>query len=93
MVFKLLTDYIFLLGSCSVVFTADQGVRGGKVIPLKKTVDEALKDCDCVRRVFVAKRTGADVPFTEGRDVWLDDVSNLSGIIALLKCESIMSHN
>ncbi len=57
-----------------MVFTADQGVRGGKVIPLKKTVDEALKDCDCVRRVFVAKRTGAEVPFTEGRDVWLDDV-------------------
>lgn len=58
------------------MFTADQGVRGGKVIPLKETVDEALKDCDCVRRVFVARRTGAEVPFTEGRDVWLDDVSN-----------------
>ncbi|XP_064403228.1 acetyl-coenzyme A synthetase 2-like, mitochondrial [Halichondria panicea] len=60
-------------GSCSVVFTADQGVRGGKVIPLKQTVDEALKGCDCVRRVFVARRTGAKVPFTEGRDVWLDE--------------------
>ncbi len=62
------------IGSCSVVFTADQGVRGGKVIPLKQTVDEALKGCDCVRRVFVARRTGAKVPFTEGRDVWLDEV-------------------
>ncbi len=59
---------------CSVVFTADQGVRGGKVIPLKQTVDDAVRGCDCVKRVFVAKRTGADVHMKEGQDVWLEEV-------------------
>ena len=61
-------------GSCSVVFTADQGIRGGKIIPLKQTVDDAVRGCDCVRRVFVAKRTGAEVNMEAGRDVWLEEV-------------------
>ena len=60
--------------SCSVVFTADQGVRAGKVIPLKETVDSALEGCDYVRRVYVAKRTGAEVNMQAERDVWLDQV-------------------
>ena len=57
-----------------MVFTADEGVRGGKVIPLKETVDEAVSGCGCVRRVFVARRTGAAVNMEEGRDVWLEEV-------------------
>ena len=61
-------------GSCSVVFTSDEGIRGGRTIPLKATVDEALEGCDCVRTVFVSKRTGANVNFTAGRDVVLEDV-------------------
>ena len=62
-----------------MVFTADEGVRGGKTIPLKKMVDEALEGCECVKKVYVYKRTGADVPMKEERDVVLDDVSgNLS---------------
>ena len=56
------------------MFTADEGVRGGKVIPLKATVDEALRGCECVRRVFVAERTGADVHMQSDRDVWLEEV-------------------
>jgi acetyl-CoA synthetase len=57
-----------------VVITADEGLRGGKTIPLKKTVDAACADVGgIVRRVFVVKRTGADVPWTAGRDVWLLD--------------------
>lgn len=63
-----------LAASCSVVFTADEGVRGGKVIPLKATVDTALEGCDCVRRVFVAERTGGKVNMMVDRDVWLEKV-------------------
>ena len=57
-----------------MVFTADEGVRGGKVIPLKATVDTALEGCECVRRVFVAERTGGKVDMKAGRDVWLEKV-------------------
>ncbi len=55
----------------AVVITADEGLRGPKRIPLKQTVDEAVQDLDVVRSVLVAKRTGAAVPMSEGRDHWL----------------------
>ena len=55
--------------------TADQGIRGGKVIELKATVDEAVNECDCVHNVFVMNRTGAQVPWQPGRDVKLEEVS------------------
>jgi len=55
--------------------TADQGVRGGKVIELKRTVDTAVADCECVKNVFVMSRTGASVPWKDGRDVKLEEVS------------------
>ena len=54
--------------------TSDEGVRGGKVIPLKATVDAAVEGVEGVRRVFVAKRTGAEVKMQAGRDVWLEEV-------------------
>ncbi|MCA6285531.1 MAG: acetate--CoA ligase [Phenylobacterium sp.] len=57
-----------------IVITADEGLRGGKVIPLKRNVDEALKDCPQVSDVIVIRRTRADVPMTEGRDVFYSDV-------------------
>ena len=53
--------------ACAVI-TADEGVRGGKVIPLKRNVDTALQHRD-VEHVIVVTRTGADVPMKEGRDV------------------------
>ena len=53
--------------ACAVI-TADEGVRGGKVIPLKRNVDAALEHRD-VATVIVVTRTGADVPMKEGRDV------------------------
>ncbi len=53
-----------------IVITADEGVRGGKKIPLKANVDEALKACDIVQTVLVFKRTGSEVSWKEGRDVW-----------------------
>ncbi|PGH07389.1 acetyl-coenzyme A synthetase [Helicocarpus griseus UAMH5409] len=53
-----------------VVITTDEGKRGGKLIGTKKIVDEALKQCPEVRNCIVYKRTGADVPWTKGRDLW-----------------------
>ena len=55
------------------VITADQGLRGGKTIPLKRTVDEAVMACSSVRNVFLVRRTGATVPFFPPRDVDLDE--------------------
>ena len=58
--------------ACAVI-TADEGVRGGKHIPLKRNVDEALEHRD-VPTVIVVTRTDADVPMKEGRDVRYSDV-------------------
>ncbi len=54
----------------TMVITADEGVRGGKVIPLKQFTDKALQNCpDCAKSIIV-KRTGGSVEWVEGRDVW-----------------------
>lgn len=57
----------------AAVITADQGLRGGKVIPLKRIVDEAVMAAPSVHNVFVTKRTGAKVPFFPPRDVDMDE--------------------
>ena len=57
----------------TVVLTADEGLRGGRKIPLKANVDEALKQCPEVTTCLVVKRTGADIPWHRGRDCWWDD--------------------
>ncbi|TKB46952.1 acetate--CoA ligase [Thalassotalea mangrovi] len=54
---------------CQVVITADQGMRGGKVIPLKDNVDAAVADCPNVHSVIVVERTGADVNWNPAIDV------------------------
>jgi len=59
--------------TCSVVITANEGVRGKKMIPLKAITDDALQDVDCVTRVIVVRRTQAEVPMQGGRDVWWDE--------------------
>jgi acetyl-CoA synthetase len=56
-----------------LVITADEGVRGGRPIPLKKNTDEALKHCKGDEKVLVVRRTGADIPWVKGRDIWLHD--------------------
>ncbi|MBO6518943.1 MAG: acetate--CoA ligase [Rhodospirillales bacterium] len=56
------------------VITADEGIRGGRKIPLKANTDAALKDCPSVDTVIVVKRTGGNVDMTDGRDVWYEDV-------------------
>ena len=53
-----------------VLITADEGVRGGRKIPLKVNVDEALKSCPNVTSVIVARRTGGRIVWQEGRDHW-----------------------
>lgn len=53
-----------------IVLTTDEGRRGGKSIGTKKIVDDALKECPNVRNVLVFKRTGSEVPWTKGRDLW-----------------------
>jgi acetyl-CoA synthetase len=57
-----------------LVITADGGFRAAKLIPLKATTDAAVAECPTVKQVVVLKRTGKEVPFTEGRDRWWHDV-------------------
>ena len=57
------------------IITADEGVRGGKIIPLKKITDEALTNCPNVKKCIVVKRTGNQIDWTEGRDVSYDDIT------------------
>ncbi|MDN4035945.1 acetate--CoA ligase [Massilia sp. YIM B02443] len=71
---KSLQERIIDAGAVAVI-TADEQQRGGKALPLKAIVDEALNlgGCDSVKDVIVYKRTGGDIAFKEGRDIWLHD--------------------
>ena len=69
-----------------IVITADEGVRGGKVIPLKATVDEAVKECESVKSVFVAARTGAKVPMYD-RDIPMEEVCRDNEYTLILFCK------
>ena len=57
-----------------VVITSDEGVRGGRPIPLKANTDEALKKCPDVKTCIVVKRTGGDTGWVEGRDHWYHEI-------------------
>jgi acetyl-CoA synthetase len=56
------------------IITADEGVRGGKTIPLKATTDEALLSCPNVKKCIVVKRTGNEISWNNNRDVWYHDL-------------------
>ena len=58
----------------NVVITSDGGYRGNKSIPLKATVDEALVKCPTVKNTIVLKRTGENIKFVDGRDIWWHDL-------------------
>ncbi|WP_443642172.1 acetate--CoA ligase [Candidatus Njordibacter sp. Uisw_039] len=58
----------------NIVITVDEGLRGGKTIGLKANVDAGLVNVDCVDTVIVVKRTGADINWVQGRDVWYGDI-------------------
>ena len=61
---------------CQTVITADEGMRGGKAIPLKANTDEALASCPNVHTVVTVKRTGSDIGWQEGRDIWYADLTS-----------------
>jgi len=58
----------------NIVVTADEGLRGGRKVPLKANVDEALKNCPSVMHTLVVRRTGGDVDMMKGRDHWWHDM-------------------
>jgi len=58
------------------VITADEGVRGGKLIPLKETMDEALVKCPNVKKCIVVRKTGNFVNWDLDRDVWYHEINN-----------------
>ncbi|RYU69855.1 acetate--CoA ligase [Aliivibrio finisterrensis] len=68
-----------------VVITADEGVRGGRTVPLKKNVDDALNNPEVttIEKVVVFQRTGNDIEWSEGRDVWWHEAT----AVASAHCE------
>ncbi|MEM7362459.1 MAG: acetate--CoA ligase [Pseudomonadota bacterium] len=69
-----LSDRI-LDSDCQTVITADEGLRGGKPVPLKANTDEALQNCPNVHTVIVVERTGGNIGWKEGRDVWYHEIT------------------
>ena len=61
-------------GNSNCVITADEGLRGGRKVPLKVNSDKALENCPTVKTQIVVKRTGGDIAWKEGRDVWYEDI-------------------
>ena len=59
---------------CQTLITADEGLRGGRAVPLKQNAETALADCPNVHTVLTVQRTGGDVPWREGRDVWYHEL-------------------
>ena len=59
---------------CRVVITADEGPRGGRNVPLKRNTHEALEGCPNTHTCIVVRRTGNDVPWRDGRDVWYHEL-------------------
>jgi acetyl-CoA synthetase len=55
------------------VITADEGLRGGRKVPLKANTDEALKSCPSVKNMLVVRRTGGQIDWVKGRDLWYHD--------------------
>ena len=60
---------------CQTLITADEGVRGGKTVPLKANCDQALQHCPNVHSVITVKRTGGDIDWQDDRDVWYHELT------------------
>jgi acetyl-CoA synthetase len=61
---------------CRTVITADEGVRGGRPVPLKENTDKALEDCPGVSTVLVVRRTGGKIDWFDDRDVWYEEATS-----------------
>ena len=64
----------------SLIITADEGIRGGKQIPLKANTDAALNSCPMCKTVVVVKRTGGEIDWVEGRDYWYHDIASAQSV-------------
>ena len=60
---------------CCMVITADEGLRGGRKVPLKANTDRALESCPSVTTSIVVRRTGGDVGWQDGRDIWYHEAT------------------
>ena len=60
---------------CQTVITADQGIRGGRPVPLKENTEAALADCPNVHTVVCVRRSGSDVTWNAERDIWYDELT------------------
>jgi acetyl-CoA synthetase len=74
-----------------VIITADEGLRGGKKVPLKHNTDDALKRCAGNEKVLVVRRTGGAVTMVPGRDVWYHDM--VKGVEATCKPEKMKAED
>jgi len=74
-------------GQSKIVITADEGIRGGKPVPLKENVDEALTNpqTSCVKKIIVVRRTGADIRWHSHRDICYDDLMRVAGEVCAPK--------
>ncbi|AFN77410.1 acetate--CoA ligase [Stutzerimonas nitrititolerans] len=74
-------------GNSKVVITADEGLRGGKKVPLKENVDEALTNprTRCVQKIIVVRRTGGNIKWNQHRDIWYDELMHVAGEICAPK--------
>ena len=74
-------------GNSKVVITADEGLRGGKRIPLKSNVDDALTNpqTGCVQKIIVVRRTGGDIKWHTHRDIWYEDLMRVAGEVCAPK--------
>ncbi|MDE1891648.1 MAG: acetate--CoA ligase [Betaproteobacteria bacterium] len=74
---KSLQERIVDVGATALI-TADEQVRGGKRLPLKSIVDDAiaLGGCEALKTVIVYRRTGGEIPFVAGRDIWFHDIES-----------------
>ena len=77
----------------NIVVTADEGLRGGRVVPLKANVDAALENPDVttLEKVLVVRNTGNDVGWVDGRDEWLHEVE--AGVDADCPCEEMSAED
>ncbi len=62
----------------NIVITADEGLRGGRPVPLKANTDAALENCPDCNKVIVVRRTGGDIAWVEGRDVWYHEAMSVA---------------